>query len=223
MKKIDTNIILLIDFDSTFVTVESLDILAEIVLRKRKDKDIAVEKIKKITNLGMEGKITFPQSLSRRLKLFSPEQKDLNLLIRKLKKSISLSIKRNKAFFKNNAENIYILSSGFAEYIIPVVKDLGIREDHVLANTFLFDEKGYFLGHDSENVLSAEKGKVKKILEKGFREKLIMIGDGYTDWEVKEAGLAEKFFAFTENVYRENVVQKADIVASSFEEVIKHI
>lgn len=221
--KIEKNTILLIDFDSTFVKVESLDLLASFVLEKKTNKENIVKEIKKITNLGMEGMLTFPESLEKRLQLFNPTKKDIQKVVKKLTKSITDSIKKNKQFFMDNAENIYILSSGFRECILPVVKDFGIYEDHVFGNTFLFDKKGSYVGYDKKNVLAQIQGKIKKIQEKNFKEDLFMIGDGYTDWEVREAGLAEKFFVFTENVYRKNVVDKADIIAKSFEEVLKHL
>ncbi len=47
-----------------------------------------------------------------------------------------------------------------------------------------------------------------------------MIGDGYTDFEIKDAGLANKFYAFTENVGRENIIEKADHVAPSLDEFL---
>ncbi len=47
-----------------------------------------------------------------------------------------------------------------------------------------------------------------------------MIGDGYTDYEIKHSGLANKFYAFTENVERENVMDKADHVAPSLDEFL---
>jgi D-3-phosphoglycerate dehydrogenase len=47
-----------------------------------------------------------------------------------------------------------------------------------------------------------------------------VIGDGYTDYEIKEAGYANKFYAFTENVERERVVDKADHVTPSLDEFL---
>jgi len=47
-----------------------------------------------------------------------------------------------------------------------------------------------------------------------------VIGDGYTDYQIKAAGLANKFFAFTENIHRENVVQAADHITPSFDEFL---
>ncbi|HEX7042860.1 MAG TPA: HAD-IB family phosphatase [Patescibacteria group bacterium] len=214
------NDILLIDFDSTIVTVESLDILASIVLKDRLDRDEIVEKIQEITKLGMEGKITFPQSLETRLKLFAPNKKHIDELAEFLNTRITPSFKRNKKFLKDNAENIYILSGGFKEYMTPVLKSFGILEDHILGNNFFFDEKGNFVGHDKENVLAKDKGKVNKIKEMKFTGEVYMVGDGYTDYEIKEAGLAKKFIAFIENVEREVVVKNADIIAKNFEEVL---
>lgn len=217
------NAILLIDFDSTFVTVESLDQLADIVLRERINRDAIVEQIKEVTRLGMEGKITFPQSLAKRLQLFKPHKENIDELIRFLQTKITPSFERNKAFFQENAGTIYILSGGFKEYMIPVLKEYGIPEDHVLGNTFIFDQEGNVLGHDTDNPLSKEKGKVKLIQQMGFTGDISMVGDGHTDWEIKEAGLAKKFIAFIENVQRDTVIKKADIVAANFEEVLATI
>ena len=47
-----------------------------------------------------------------------------------------------------------------------------------------------------------------------------MIGDGYTDYEIKHSGLANKFYAFTENVERENIVSKADHITPSLDEFL---
>lgn len=216
-------IILLIDFDSTFVTVESLDILAEIVLQNRKDKDAVVKKIKEITALGMEGKITFPDSLRKRMELFRPTKNDVRKLIAVLQKNITPSVKNNSEFLKKNNQQIYILSSGFRDYMVPVVVPFGISEDHIFGNEFLFGKAGKFVGYDTTHLLAQEKGKVKMIKEKKLKGILYMVGDGHTDWEVKEAEIAKKFFVFTENIYRESVAQKADIIANNFTEVINNL
>ena len=50
-----------------------------------------------------------------------------------------------------------------------------------------------------------------------------VIGDGYTDYQIKEAGLADKFIAFTENAKRQNVIEKADYVAENFDEFLAYI
>jgi D-3-phosphoglycerate dehydrogenase len=47
-----------------------------------------------------------------------------------------------------------------------------------------------------------------------------VIGDGYTDYEIKASGLANKFYAFTENVSRPSVTAQADHIAPSLDEIL---
>ncbi len=210
----------LIDFDSTFVTVEALEELAAIALKTNPRKDEIVEEVRKITALGMEGKLSFPESLSKRLALFQANKQHLEKLISVLKKKVTPSVASNKAFFKQNTENIYIISGGFKEYIYPVVKAFGIREDHILANTFLYDKKGNITGFDKDNLLSQEKGKVKQVKKLELHGEVYVIGDGYTDYQIKEKGHADTFFAFTENINRSSATEKADDIVKSFDEFL---
>jgi D-3-phosphoglycerate dehydrogenase / 2-oxoglutarate reductase len=53
-----------------------------------------------------------------------------------------------------------------------------------------------------------------------FEGDIYAIGDGYTDYELRESGLANKFFAFTENVSRKKVTDVADEVVASFDEFL---
>ena len=48
-----------------------------------------------------------------------------------------------------------------------------------------------------------------------------MVGDGYTDYEVKKYNAADIFIAYTENINRKSVVKNADIVANNFDKVIE--
>jgi len=91
---------IVIDFDSTFMQVEALEELADIVLKGQADKDKIIEEIKGITNLGVDGKITFNESLKRRLGLLRIHRDDRDKLVRRLRRKVSTSFSRNKAFFK---------------------------------------------------------------------------------------------------------------------------
>jgi D-3-phosphoglycerate dehydrogenase len=210
----------IIDFDSTFVSVESLDLLATISLDGSADKDQKVKQIADITDLGMNGDISFTDSLKRGLAVLEADKSHLEALIPLLKSNISPSFERNRSFIQEHSDSIYIISSGFKEFIVPVVADFGIAEEHVLANTFEFDEAGNITGADQQNPLAGDGGKIKVVEELDITRDIVVIGDGYTDFEIKRAGLAEKFFAFTENVSREKVLEAATFVASSFDEVL---
>ncbi|HEY3403208.1 MAG TPA: phosphoglycerate dehydrogenase [Ohtaekwangia sp.] len=209
-----------IDFDSTFTKVEAFDVLADISLKDYPDQEERKKQIVAITNQGMDGSISFRESLERRLNLLAPSQNHLPQLILKLKDSVSESFKRNKDFFQNYADNIYIISNGFKEFIEPIVTEFGIKPDNILANEFKFDKEGKVVGFDTENPLSANGGKVEQLKKLNLPGDIYVIGDGYTDYEIKHAGLANKFFAFTENVERENVKRNADHITPSLDEFL---
>ena len=89
------------DFDSTITQVEALDILAEIVLKDKPERDEVINEIKQITNLGIDGDISFTESLEQRIKLLNAHRDDLTELISRLEEKISESFNRNVDFFKS--------------------------------------------------------------------------------------------------------------------------
>ncbi len=209
-----------IDFDSTFTKVEAFDVLADISLKDHPEKEARKKQIVQITNQGMDGSISFRESLERRLNLLAPSKQHLNPLINELKGSVSESFKRNKEFFRDYADNIYIISNGFKEFIEPIVTEFGIKSENILANEFRFDREGRVVGFDDTNPLSANGGKVEQLKRLNLPGDVYVIGDGYTDYEIKHAGLANKFYAFTENVERESVKTKADHITPSLDEFL---
>jgi D-3-phosphoglycerate dehydrogenase len=209
-----------IDFDSTFTQVEALDELATISLAGNPNQQQIIQQIIDLTNLGMEGKGSFSENLIKRLHLLKANQSHLPQLIDLLRSKVSKSVRRNKHFFRDYADHIYIVSSGFKEFILPIVTEFGIKEDHVMANTFIYDTDGNIVDCDAENPLSQDKGKIKLMQSLGLVGDVHVIGDGYTDYEIRGAGLASKFYAFTENVSRASVIEKADSIAPNFDEIL---
>ena len=209
-----------IDFDSTFTKVEALDILCDISLAGRPEREDVLQQIKTITDRGMSGEISFTESLNLRLGLLKAHRNHLPALIESLMGKISDSFQRNKEFLTENADHIYIVSNGFREFILPIVTSLGIQEEHVFANTFVYDETGAIVDFDPKNPLSANGGKSQVIRDLNLNGEVYVIGDGYTDYEIRASGLANRFYAFTENVLRPSVVEKADHVAHSLDDFL---
>lgn len=217
------NTYLIIDFDSTIVGVESLDKLAEIVLKNHPQRVQIVEQIKEITVMGMEGKITFDESLKRRLSFFLPTKSDLNILIDILKQNISRSFLQNKKFLQEYKDAIYVLSGGFREYILPIIRELGLRSDHVFANNFLFDAQGRAVGYNTNNLLAKSQGKTLTVKSLSLEGTVIVVGDGFTDYEIVQQGIADRFIAYTEYVSRPEITEKADKIALVFDDVLEYI
>ncbi len=208
------------DFDSTLTQVEALDILAELTLDKRADRDAVIHEIQEITNLGIDGEISFTESLERRIRLLGAHREDLDPLITELRKKISKSITSNKEFFREYAPDIYVISCGFKEFIDPIVAEYNIPSERVYANTFEFDEEGKIVGFDTQNVLSSHNGKIACLESLNLEGEVQVIGDGYSDYVMREAGIAHKFFAYTENVHREKAARHADHIAPNLDEFL---
>lgn len=210
----------IIDFDSTFTQVEALDELARISLAKHPDKEAIFDKIEEYTNLAMEGKLSFSESLAQRVRLLEATEDHLKQLITRLKKKVSSSFSRNRNFFKKHADDVLIVSGGFKEFITPVVSQYHIKKENIYANTFVTTGDGKIIDYDHANPLSEEGGKVKLMQILQLEGDLYGIGDGYSDFQLRESGMIKKFFAFTENIARESIVSKADHVTPSFDEFL---
>jgi D-3-phosphoglycerate dehydrogenase / 2-oxoglutarate reductase len=208
----------ILDFDSTFTKVEGLDELADIALEGRNGR--AAEQIRQITHQGMEGRISFRESLEQRLRLLNANRGHLDRLVQHLRAQVSESVKRNRAFFETYADNILIISSGFKEFIEPIVTEYGVKPENIYANEFTFDESGQITGCRDDNPLAHDNGKVTLLKQLNLPGEVYVIGDGYTDYEIRQAGLANTFYAFTENVERERVIENADHVTPSLDEFL---
>jgi len=207
---------IVIDFDSTLIRGEALEMLAEIALEHHVMRADILYAIGQITERAMAGDMGFDVALASRLKLFHADKRDVAELIAVLQKEISSSVWQHREWFRQNSSKVYIVSGGFRDYIVPVVDLLGIAADHVYANHFLYDDDSAIIGFAPDNPLSRSGGKVAQLSELKLPRPLIIIGDGYTDYEVRAHGQADQFWAFTENITRPSVIAKADRVLAGF-------
>ncbi|RZJ88831.1 MAG: phosphoglycerate dehydrogenase, partial [Brevundimonas sp.] len=212
--------ILIFDFDSTLVQFETLDALADMVLASDPGSAALRAQIAELTDQAMAGEIEFGDALRRRLALLPLQREHIEALADRAVSALTPSVKRNIEFFETHADRILIISGGFREVIAPVARYLGIAPERVLANDFRYDDEGRVIGLDDANPLSLENGKPKAIAALGLTDPVVMIGDGWNDAEVKLAGSAERFYAFTEVVRRERVVDVADAEAASLDEIL---
>src|SRR3546814_11940212 len=96
----------------------------------------------------MEGRLSFSESLERRVKLLHANKKHLGQLVKVLKKKVSQSFSRNSDFFRKHHQQVFIVSGGFKEFITPVVATYHIPPENIFANTFLFDFEGNIVGYE---------------------------------------------------------------------------
>jgi D-3-phosphoglycerate dehydrogenase len=215
-----TSPVFIFDFDSTLVRIETLEALADIALSDAPDAAAKKAEIAALTDQAMSGQVDFGTALRRRLDLLSLSRAHVETLADRILDEASASVRRNVDFFERHAERVYILSGGFREVIAPLAARLGIAADHLLCNDLIYDAEGRVTGVDDANPLSRDNGKPEVIKALKLTGPVVMVGDGWTDAEVKLAGAADRFYAFTEVVSRPKVVAVADAVAASLDEVL---
>ena len=90
----------------------------------------------------------------------------------------------------------------------------------MFANTFEFAKDGKIISFDANNPLSQHNGKIQCLKDMKLEGEIQVIGDGYSDYVTREAGIADKFFAYTENVSRVKTTENADHIAPNLDEFL---
>ena len=99
---------IIIDFDSTFIKSESLDILAKTSNKCTKDSE---NKIADITKLGMNGKISFKNSLEKRIKLINASMDDVKNTLKLIFLSVMQSIAKASVGFASPSRHCQSINS----------------------------------------------------------------------------------------------------------------
>lgn len=208
------------DFDSTLVRVETLEVLADIALAGAPDAVEIRAEIGRLTDQAMAGEIPFGEALRRRLSLLPLTRDHVQALADRILDEGAPSVRKNLAFFRAHAGRIVIVSGGFREIIAPIAERLGVAPEQVLCNDLVYDAEGRVTGVDDANPLSHAGGKPLAIQALGLPRPIVMVGDGWTDAEVKQAGAADRFYAYTEIVRRPPVAAAADAEVASMDELL---
>lgn len=193
------------DFDSTLVSIETLDFL---IAKSAKGQ---ASEIEKITQMAMNGKMTFADSLRSRFVNINLTKSDIEKLKSEICNYLTKGFTEGFAQLKSEFD-FYIISGGFLEIIYPVADKLEIARENCFANNFIYDGEK-IIGFDQENILAQNGGKPKivaQILAKKSYTKIFMVGDGYTDLEVAKANSKVTFCGFGEHAARESVINEAD-------------
>lgn len=213
---------LIIDFDSTLVAAESLELLAEIALGHRPDQGECLAEVRELTDKAMAGRMPFGEALVRRLALIGPRPEHIGPLVAALHRRISPSFRRNADFLRAHLDRIYIVTSGFHEYVDPIAAEFGIAPERVLANRFMALSDGS-LDVDRSNPLATDGGKVEAVRRLKLDGPAIAIGDGASDLALAASGVCEQFYAYVESVRRPDVLEQADQVVPNLEAVLENL
>ncbi len=211
---------LIFDFDSTLVDFETLEALAELSLADAPDAAERRARVAELTDRAMAGQIDFADALTQRLALLPITRDHVQATAVRAASRLAPSVARNLETLRRHADRLVIVSGGFREVIVPVAELLGVSADRVLANDLTYDDAGRVTGVFADNPILRPQGKAEAVRCLNLTGPVVMVGDGWTDAEVKLAGAADRFVAFTEIARRDRVVAAADMEAATLDEVL---
>ena len=168
------------DCDSTLSKIEGIDELARRVGMG--------EEMSKLTDLAMNGIVPLEAVYERRLSLIRPDQYSINWLADFYIAEIVEGVKDVFAALLAQDKTVHIISGGLRQAILPLADHLGLPESHVHAVDIYFNEDGSYLNYDLNSPLARTGGKAVVVGTLKGQGSLVMVGDGKTDMEAKEAG-----------------------------------
>ena len=203
------------DCDSTLSKIEGIDELAR--------RAGMGEELSKLTDAAMNGELPLEAVYDRLLSLIKPEQQSIAWVADLYIAEIVDGVKEVFSTLLAQGKTVHIISGGLREAILPLAAYLGLPESHVHAVGIYFDAAGEYAGFDQDSPLAKTGGKA--IIVNGLKTgaPLVMIGDGKTDLEAKQAGAY--VIGFGGVVDRAIVRESADFYSteSSLEFVLSHI
>ncbi len=202
--------LLLADMDSTIVSGETLDDLAEFAGLK--------EKIAEITARAMNGELDFHSAIRERVGLLQGLSED-SLQKTLVKLELNPGAKSFVASMRKNGSQCVLVSGGFTFFTRAVAKDVGFHKHH---GNELEIEKGALTGKVIEPILDkyAKVEFLKQYMQElGIKEeRCITIGDGANDLPMlQRAGLGIGYKP-KPAVAREidNVIMHGDLTAALY-------
>ena len=201
----------ILDVDSTLCGIEGIDWLAE-----RRGPDVA-KHVTELTERAMRGEIPLEEVYGARLAMVRPRRDDVDALGRAYIETISPGAVAAIAAWRSRGVCVILLSSAIRHSILRLALHVGLGPDEAYAVDVRFDAIGAWGGFDRTSLLTTTTGKREIVAKLDLPRPIIAVGDGSTDRAVRE--VAEAFAAYTGYVSRPAVVDGADYVVNSFDEL----
>jgi phosphoserine phosphatase len=201
----------ILDVDSTLSGIEGIDWLAA---KRGADTEAAVASL---TDQAMQGAIPLETVYGERLKMVHPTAGEIAELARAYIRGMAPYAREAIAEMSEKKVELFLVSGGLLEAIIPLAIEAGVKEDNVRAVSVIFDANGNYSGFDEQSALTRQSGKRKVVKQLELKGPTLAVGDGMTDCEIGPA--VDGFAAYTGFVRRASVIKQADYVIEDFREL----
>lgn len=204
-----------VDVDSTLSAIEGIDWLAS-----RRD-DALRERVARSTDLAMRGEIAVEHVYAERLNAVRPSYDEIVELGRAYMERIEPGAAQSLAKLTNAGMRVVLVTGGIREAILPLADALGLPESSVNAVSIYFGESGEYGGFEDQSPLTRNGGKAEVVRSLHLERPTLGVGDGVTDLELRtaEPAAVDAFVAYTGVVSRDAVVNGADYIIKSFDEL----
>ncbi|MGZ4981571.1 MAG: HAD-IB family phosphatase [Methylobacter sp.] len=204
------------DCDSTLSKIEGIDELAGRVGLG--------EEMSRLTDAAMNGEVLLEAVYEKRLSLIRPDLDSINWLADLYIEQIVDGVQEVFETLTASGKELHIISGGIRQAILPFARCLGVSERRVHAVDIYFNEDGSYRDYNQESPLARSGGKAeicRRLLTS--QGSLVMIGDGKTDMEAKQAGAV--VIGFGGVVDRPVVREQADFYCAepSLVSILAHI
>lgn len=203
-----------LDVDSTLSDVEGIDWLA--ALRG----DEVEQWSASLTAQAMAGGIPIEGVYAQRMGVVKPTRAEIERLAAVYLERIAVGAAETVAELREHDVEVVMVSGGLREAILPLARKLNIPEQSVHAVSVFFSADGQYAGFDSRSPFTRQLGKRSAVEKMNLRRPVLAVGDGMTDAEMK--GAVEGFGAFTAFKRRAPVIELADYVIESFDQ-LRHL
>ncbi len=168
------------DCDSTLSKIEGIDELA-----KRVGLGDAMSKL---TDAAMNGLVPLEAVYEQRLALIKPDKNSIDWLAELYIAELVDGAQEVFATLLAHNKQVHIISGGLRQAILPLAAYLGLPDTHVHAVDIYFNEDGSYQRYQMDSPLARTGGKAEIIQSLNGQGAIVMIGDGKTDMEAKQAG-----------------------------------
>ena len=202
---------IVLDVDSTLCGIEGIDWLAA-----RRGKAIA-EQVAEQTDRAMRGELPLERVYAARLAAVMPGVADVEELSRAYLESVAPGARSTISKWREAGVRAVLVSGGIRNAILPLAAHLGVDDSEVHAVDIVHDASGDYADFDRSSPLSVATGKRDTVAALNLERPVLAVGDGSTDLVMRE--VVDCFVAFTGFATRTAVVDQADYVAASFDEL----
>ena len=209
--------VVIFDCDSTLTTLEGIDELAR---SKGRHKEIVA-----LTDAAMSGSVRLEEVYQRRLDMLRPTRAEVDALADRYREHVVNDGRELVGALQAAGREVFIVSGGLADAVVPFGAWLGIPPDHILAVDVRYEPpptatEGATQNGDGSHrykdtvpsPLTRAEGKPLVIREllRNRTERSMLIGDGVSD--LVAAPEVDLFVAFTGVAEREYVTSHADVL-----------